>query len=52
MNVAVVETVVDTIVDTADDVAKNEESNNWVVETSFFRDYGKLRSLKINKGCN
>ena len=35
MIVAVVETVVDTIVDTADDVAKNEENNNWVVETSF-----------------
>ena len=35
MIVAVVETVVDTIVDTADDVAKNEERNNWVVETSF-----------------
>ena len=32
-------------------VADDKGSSDEVVETSF-RDYGKLGSLKINKGCN
>jgi SepF-like predicted cell division protein (DUF552 family) len=41
----------DIVVADTTEVVEDERRSNVVVETSF-RDYGKLRSIKINKGCN